>query len=121
MTNIFRDQFINSPKIVLKGKPSRAKVENFTKVEEERLTNQIQNLGPSGSILSNQRASTAERQPHIYGAKSGQYRSGIAVTSARSAPPWDPSSINENTLLPYTAEGYIEDLRMWLQATDVSE
>ena len=48
LTNIFRDQFINSPKIVLKGKPSRAKVENFTKEEEERLKNQIEYLGKEG-------------------------------------------------------------------------
>ena len=48
MTKIFRDQFINSPKIVLKGKPSRAKVEEFTKNEEERLSNQIEKLGKEG-------------------------------------------------------------------------
>lgn len=48
LTITLRDQFINSPKIVLKGKPSRAKVEEFTKKEEERLSNQIEDLGKEG-------------------------------------------------------------------------
>ena len=29
--------------------------------------------------------------------------------------------VNENSLLPYTAEEYIKDLRLWLMATDVPE
>ena len=33
---------------MLKGKPSRAKVQEFTKNEEERLSNQIENLGKEG-------------------------------------------------------------------------
>ena len=48
LTKNSRDQFINSPKIVLKGKPSRAKVEELTNNEEKRLTTQINNLGKEG-------------------------------------------------------------------------
>ena len=48
LTNISRDQFINSPKIVLKGRPSRARVEELTRREEERLEKQVRELGPEG-------------------------------------------------------------------------
>ena len=48
LTNISRDQFINSPKIVLKGRPSRAKVEELSRREEERLEKQVRELGPEG-------------------------------------------------------------------------
>ena len=46
--NLIRDQFINQKKIVLKGKPSRAKVEELTEKEERRIEKQIQDLGPAG-------------------------------------------------------------------------
>ena len=46
--NLLRDQFINQRKIVLKGKPSKAKVEKLTEKEEERIEKQIQDLGPAG-------------------------------------------------------------------------
>lgn len=46
--NLIRDQFINQKKIVLKGKPSRAKVEELTEKEEQRIEKQIQDLGPAG-------------------------------------------------------------------------
>ena len=46
--NLLRDQFINQRKIVLKGKPSRAKVEELTRREEERLEKQVRELGPEG-------------------------------------------------------------------------
>ena len=44
----FRSQFIESPKIVLKGKPSKAKAQELSEKEEKRLEEQIKNLGPEG-------------------------------------------------------------------------
>ena len=44
----FRSQFIKSPKIVLKGKPSKAKAEELSLREEIRLEEQIANLGTEG-------------------------------------------------------------------------
>ena len=44
----FRDQLINSPKIVLKGKPSQRKSQELSEKEEKRLEKQIEELGPQG-------------------------------------------------------------------------
>ena len=46
--NLLRDQFINQKKVVLKGKPSRAKVAELTEKEELRIEAQIQDLGAAG-------------------------------------------------------------------------
>ena len=48
MNLTFRDQLINSPKIVLKGKPSKRKSQELSEKEEKRLEKQIEELGPQG-------------------------------------------------------------------------
>ena len=46
--NIIEDVFINSYKVVVKGKPSMEKVKELTAKEEARVQKQIDDLGPEG-------------------------------------------------------------------------
>lgn len=74
-----------------------------------------------GGVLPANRSAAFGRQPHIHGARSGQYRSGISVANTKSAPPWEPGMAHENTQPPYTADEYFRDVRPWVQATEVDE
>ena len=52
--------------------------------------------GSGGGILPESRVGSAQRQPHIFGAKPGQYRSGINGANTQQAPPWRPEMAFEN-------------------------
>ena len=70
-------------------------------------------------ILSGQRAPNYERRPHIHGARSGQYRSGTDIATTNKRPPWEPDMTQENTGLPYTAREYVQDVQLWVEATNI--
>ena len=64
-------------------------------------------------------AAQYERQPHIFGAHSGQYRKGTAVMNADTPPTWSPELADVTLEYPYTLEEYARDVERWRGATKV--
>eukprot|EP00971_Amphidinium_carterae_P251652 4995771-Amphidinium_carterae.1 len=60
-----------------------------------------------------------ERQPHLFGAHSLQYRQGTAVATTKSPPVWDPNMAADQVYSDTLSEWW-KDVIRWQAATEVS-
>ena len=67
-----------------------------------------------------QRASKVERQPHLYGIRSGTYEDGTMPGNMKEPPHRWPERAYANRLYPFHARRYVEAMRLCVAGTDAA-